>query len=181
MFELLRTKCFFCHRLRGTETANQLLVAQLWLLDQGRLVDAKNLKELIDQLLAQGDDASEDVKLRHQQLIDEQTGDTGAGLPSSRPQTSANCRSVRDFRSAVVSVFMKECQSKKTCPHCGGASRTLIQRHRTSIIALYTDSQFGLVFWGVLFHPRGVLSPAHAPHACAPCNPLGHVRMLSGC
>ena len=75
MFELLRAKCFFCHRLRGTETANQLLVAQLRLLDRGRLVDAKNLKEVIDQLLAQGDDASEDVKLRHQQLIDEQTGD----------------------------------------------------------------------------------------------------------
>ena len=60
----------------------------------------------------------------------------GAGLPSSRPQTSANCRSVRDFRSGVVSAFMKQCQSQRTCPHCGGASRTLIQQHRTSIIAL---------------------------------------------
>lgn len=113
MFELLRSKCFFCHKLRGTQTENQLLVAQLELLDKGRLVEAKELREAVDKLVT--DTGNEDLQSNYQQLLELVCGPSDS-KPTSRPSTDVNCRSVREFRSKIVSDFFKRCTSTKTCP-----------------------------------------------------------------
>lgn len=90
-------------------------MAQLRLLDKGRLVDAKDARDVSESLLIAGDDAAPALKKQYEELTNPQDNDN---YPSSRPETSVNSRSLREYRSEVVAGFLRRCTSAKTCPVC---------------------------------------------------------------
>lgn len=143
LYTLLRISCWNCHRLLCTPYRASLTVAQLRLIELGLLCEADSLEvelkaetttvERSDDKGADSEEASsEDSVFQRIRNYIKKCDDEFSR--SDGPRLGSRPKNLMEFRSKVMSEFVKVCShGVKKCLYCLAPVRTLRQENRTKV------------------------------------------------
>jgi DNA-directed RNA polymerase I subunit RPA1 len=147
MFQMLRSVCFCCHKLRVPDVETTLVVRQLKLLEFGLLIEAKELEKVRDgaaQNISDDPEEEEPTRQAHNAVHDVESAidafylkalaDAGIAL-DAKPPRNKRFTHVNKFQDEVKHGYMANCVKSRTCAHCSAIARTLITEGQKKIIA----------------------------------------------
>ncbi|CAJ1955371.1 unnamed protein product [Cylindrotheca closterium] len=132
MLELLRVKCFNCHKLRIPKRQMKVYEAKFRLLKAGRYIDALELDDrmaaAMKKISAKGSSGKGGVSIQSAGVaVDNLLDETMVSLPSmsdnSHKLSTLEEGKLRDLVRQVVA----DCKGNKSCSHCGAYSPKIRQ------------------------------------------------------
>eukprot|EP00038_Savillea_parva_P018392 m.23403 g.23403 ORF g.23403 m.23403 type:complete len:1794 (-) comp4077_c0_seq1:138-5519(-) len=145
MMTLVRGSCTTCHRLRAPRAAVHLLEAQLELLDNGFLLEAKDLEDSRDDAAAGMDDdeagnpaAANQTDIRYRAYLRQRVADVleSGGSNDQAQALARRSTQVKQYRDQIIGAFLAHCGGKRRCHTCGGIDRRIVAQHSSNVIAL---------------------------------------------
>jgi len=148
MYQLLRCKCFYCHKLRMSTFKVRYYLVKLKLLEMGDVANAMDLQDMLQpsQQIFEGDeevskdkgisqDAEKNLQLFEQRYAQFATkhapysnipspNGNKIGSTSSRLQRSVDPY-IRELQAEVIDSFQKAAMAVKACENCGAHTAPL--------------------------------------------------------